>query len=145
MDAYGQSIIFPSVGNAEKEISIFKEWVKTGDIDFIPPDEKDAIVDAEVALGRTEDLRKYLAAAGLSILESAANLQGAGAIDQALSAQFKTIADDTFAAACAVKSVPNMEPPYLVSSTSPLRSCRTCWIGLVPISNGCSILYTNQG
>ena len=39
IDAYSQSIIFPSVGNAEKEISIFKEWVRTGDTDFIPPDE----------------------------------------------------------------------------------------------------------
>jgi NTE family protein len=39
MDAYAQSIILPIVGNAEKEISIFKEWVKTGDTDFIPPDE----------------------------------------------------------------------------------------------------------
>jgi NTE family protein len=38
-DAYGQSIIFPSVGNAEKEVSIFKEWVRTGDRGFIPPDE----------------------------------------------------------------------------------------------------------
>ncbi|MGH9615023.1 MAG: patatin-like phospholipase family protein, partial [Bryobacteraceae bacterium] len=39
IDAYSQSVIFPSVGNAEKEISIFKEWVKTGETDFIPPDE----------------------------------------------------------------------------------------------------------
>ncbi len=39
MDAYAQSIILPIVGNAEKEISIFKEWVKTGNTDFIPPDE----------------------------------------------------------------------------------------------------------
>ena len=39
MDAYAQSIILPIVGNAEKEISIFKEWVKTGNTDFIPRDE----------------------------------------------------------------------------------------------------------
>lgn len=39
MDAYAQSIVLPIVGNAEKEIAIFKEWVKTGDTDFIPPDE----------------------------------------------------------------------------------------------------------
>ena len=36
MDAYGQSIILPIVGNAEKEISIFKEWVKTGRHGFYP-------------------------------------------------------------------------------------------------------------
>jgi NTE family protein len=39
IDAYAQSIIVPTVGNAEKEISIFKEWVRTGDKDFIPSDE----------------------------------------------------------------------------------------------------------
>lgn len=39
MDAYSQSIIASSVAVAEKEISIFKEWVKTGDKDFIPPNE----------------------------------------------------------------------------------------------------------
>ena len=36
MDAYGQSIIVPAVANAEKELSIFNEWVKTGDAD-VPP------------------------------------------------------------------------------------------------------------
>jgi NTE family protein len=39
MDAYSQSIIAPSIAVAEKEISIFKAWVKTGDKEFIPPDE----------------------------------------------------------------------------------------------------------
>lgn len=39
MDAYAQSIVLPIVGNAEKEISIFREWVKTGHTDFIPRDE----------------------------------------------------------------------------------------------------------
>ena len=39
IDAYAQSIILPIVGNAEKEIAIFQEWVRTGRTDFIPPDE----------------------------------------------------------------------------------------------------------
>jgi NTE family protein len=39
MDAYSQSIIAPSVAVAEKEISIFRAWVKTGDKEFIPTDE----------------------------------------------------------------------------------------------------------
>ena len=38
MDAYGQSIILPVVGNAEKEISIFNEWVKTGYVEVPKPD-----------------------------------------------------------------------------------------------------------
>jgi hypothetical protein len=40
MDAYGQSIICPSVGNAEKELALFREWVKTGNLKIIPPVER---------------------------------------------------------------------------------------------------------
>ena len=60
MDAYGQSIIFPIVGNAEKEISIFKEWVKTGDPDFIPNDERlyRAMVELEIEAAKAEGLKK---------------------------------------------------------------------------------------
>jgi NTE family protein len=52
MDAYGQSIIFSSVGNAEKEISIFEEWVRTGDRGFIPPDEWELKADFDFHEGR---------------------------------------------------------------------------------------------
>ena len=38
MDAYGQSIIVPSVANAEKELSIFNAWLETGGAD-VPPAE----------------------------------------------------------------------------------------------------------
>ena len=38
MDAYGQSIIVPSVANAEKELSAFKIWLETGRAD-VPPAE----------------------------------------------------------------------------------------------------------
>ena len=53
MDAYAQSIIVPIVGNAEKEISIFKEWAKTGDKDFIPRDEWE--LRAKAKAGKTLD------------------------------------------------------------------------------------------
>jgi len=49
IDAYSQSIIFPSVGNAEKEIAIFQEWVRTGDKRFIPPDEWELRATFDVA------------------------------------------------------------------------------------------------
>jgi NTE family protein len=40
MDAYSQSIIVPVVANAQKELSIFKTWVKTGYADVPKPDWK---------------------------------------------------------------------------------------------------------
>jgi NTE family protein len=36
MDAYAQSMIVPVVANAQKELSIFTTWVRTGDVD-VPP------------------------------------------------------------------------------------------------------------
>ena len=36
MDAYAQSTIVPVVANAQKELSIFTTWVRTGDVD-VPP------------------------------------------------------------------------------------------------------------
>jgi NTE family protein len=38
MDAYGQSIMLPSVANAGKELSIFTDWLKTGYTDVPPAD-----------------------------------------------------------------------------------------------------------
>jgi predicted acylesterase/phospholipase RssA len=64
VDAYGQSIIFPSVGNAEKELSIFKEWVRTGDKHFIPPDEWELRAKFDLA---EEKLRATLGAAARSM------------------------------------------------------------------------------
>jgi hypothetical protein len=59
MDAYSQSIIFPIVGNAEKEISIFKEWVKTGDTGFIPHEERlyRATVELEIKAAKAQALK----------------------------------------------------------------------------------------
>ena len=40
MDAYAQSMIVPVVGNAQKELSIFDAWVKTGYVEVPKPDWK---------------------------------------------------------------------------------------------------------
>jgi predicted acylesterase/phospholipase RssA len=75
-DAYAQSIIFPIVGNAEKEVSIFKEWVRTGDSRLIPPDERIARATAEAANAQPQadadaralDIAHALGAPGLAAL-----------------------------------------------------------------------------
>ena len=58
IDAYAQSIILPIVGNAEKEIAIFQEWVRTGRTDFIPPDEWELRADTAAGPNQTPNIEK---------------------------------------------------------------------------------------
>lgn len=109
MDAYAQSIIFPIVGSAEKEISIFKEWVKTGVKEFIPPDERlriEVADDEAVDVANAWALRivNALGTSGLAqlgISEKVARTIGTPELAEALGI-------------CPKPKVPDIEPPYLV-------------------------------
>jgi hypothetical protein len=112
MDAYGQSIIFPIVGVAEKEISIFEEWVKTGVKEFIPSDERLRRAMVDVADDEAVDVanawaHKIVTALGpsglaqLGISEEVALAIGTPELAEALGI-------------CPKPQVPDIEPPYLV-------------------------------
>jgi NTE family protein len=109
MDAYGQSIIFPIVGNAEKEISIFEEWVKTGDPDFIPGSERFE-VKLKIELAKAEALKEDSVLLARRVAHS---LRLAGEIDevkfaQALEPELKNLGLSP------KSSVPDVQPPYLL-------------------------------
>jgi NTE family protein len=61
MDAYGQSIMLPSVANAGKELSIFNDWLKTGYAD-VPKGEwrLKAAIDSGFLAGKVPNATKHV-------------------------------------------------------------------------------------
>jgi NTE family protein len=61
MDAYGQSIMLPSVANAGKELSIFTDWLTTGYTD-VPPAEwrLSSLIDPAVTAGKVPNATKHV-------------------------------------------------------------------------------------
>jgi NTE family protein len=113
MDAYGQSIIFPIVGNAQKEISIFQEWVKTGDPDYIPHSE--LLRRAMVEVADAQALHNANAWA-LSVV-NALGMAGLAQLGIRGAAVANAIGTPELAQAlgiCPKHQVPDIEPPYLV-------------------------------
>jgi NTE family protein len=108
MDAYGQSIIFPVVGNAEKEVTIFEEWVRTGDEKMIPPDER--IVRAKVELANARAQRVANEQAGR--VARALGPGGLGALG--ISPEIGAPELAGVLGICPKREVPNIEPPYIV-------------------------------
>jgi NTE family protein len=117
MDAYSQSIIFPIVGNAEKEISIFQEWVKTGDLDLLPPHEKlqKAIVRlADDQARAAANARALRVVAALQTLGTPALAQALG-ISPAAAGAMGTSQLVKALGICPEPLVPDIEKPYLVN------------------------------